>query len=98
MDPVRDGSTNLTSSTSKRPSKHPEAAMHDVRYAFRLVLRQPLFACLVAGTLALGIGASTSMFSVVNGVLLKSLPYGDPAALVWMYGAFRGSDSAAVSP
>ena len=72
--------------------------MRDVRYAFRLVLRQPLFACLVVGTLALGIGASTSMFSVVNGVLLKPLPYGKPAALVWMYGAFSGNDSAAVSP
>jgi hypothetical protein len=38
------------------------------------------------------------MFSVVNGVLLAPLPYGDAAALVWMFGAFRGSDSAAVSP
>jgi putative ABC transport system permease protein len=38
------------------------------------------------------------MFSVVHGVLLKPLPYGDPARLVWMYGSFRASDSAAVSP
>ena len=72
--------------------------MHDVRYALRLVLRQPMFAALVVGTLMLGIGASTSMFAVVNGVLLKPLPYADPSALVWMFGAFRGSDTAAVSP
>ena len=72
--------------------------MHDLRYALRLIRRQPTFAALVIGTLTLGIGASTSMFSVVNGVLLTPLPYSDPARLVWMYGAFRGSDSAAVSP
>jgi len=72
--------------------------MQDLRYAFRLMLRQPVFAALVVGTLALGIGASTTMFSVVNGVLRKPLPYGDPAALVWMYGAFSGNDSASVSP
>jgi putative ABC transport system permease protein len=57
-----------------------------------------MFAALVIATLTLGIGASTSMFSVVNGVLLKALPYRDPARLVWMYGSFRGSDSASVSP
>src|ERR1700741_3717752 len=72
--------------------------MRDVRYAFRLIRRQPIFAALVIATLTLGIGASTSMFSVVKGVLLQPLPYGDPPGLVWMYGAFRGSDSAAVSP
>ena len=72
--------------------------MRDLRYAFRLIRRQPMFAALVIATLTLGIGASSGMFSVVNGVLLKPLPYSDPARLVWMYGSFRGSDSAAVSP
>ena len=72
--------------------------MGDLRYAFRLIRRQPMFAALVIATLTLGIGASTSMFSVVHGVLLKPLPYSDPDRLVWMYGSFRGSDSAAVSP
>ena len=72
--------------------------MRDLHYAFRVIRRQPLFAALVIATLTLGIGASTGMFSVVNGVLLKPLPYGDPDRLVWMYGSFRGSDSAAVSP
>jgi putative ABC transport system permease protein len=72
--------------------------MRDLRYAFRLIRRQPLFATLVIATLTLGIGATTGMYSVVNGVLLKPLRYGDPSRLVWMYGSFRGSDSAAVSP
>ncbi len=72
--------------------------MRDLRYAFRLIRRQPIFAALVITTLTLGIGASTSMFSVITGVLLKPLPYIDPPRLVWMYGAFRGGDSAGVSP
>jgi putative ABC transport system permease protein len=76
----------------------PNDAMPDVRYALRLLRRQPMFACLVIGTLMLGIGASTTMFAVVNGVLLKPLPYPNPATLVWMFGAFRLNDSAAVSP
>jgi len=70
----------------------------DIRYAVRVALRQPLFTCLVVGTLTLGIGSATSMFAVVNGVLLAPLPYRDQATLVWMYGAFRSADSAAVSP
>ena len=72
--------------------------MTDVRYALRLVIRQPLFALVVVGTLTLGIGGATAMFSIVHGVLLKSLPYADPDRLVWMFGAFRLNDSAAISP
>lgn len=72
--------------------------MRDLRYALRLIRRQPMFATLVIATLTLGIGATTSMFSVVHAVLLKPLPYGEPDRLVWMYGSFRGGDTAAVSP
>jgi putative ABC transport system permease protein len=72
--------------------------MKDVRYAIRLFLRQPLFSTVVVATLALGIGGVATMFSVVNAVLLRPLPYDDPDELVWMYGAFRLNDSASVSP
>jgi putative ABC transport system permease protein len=72
--------------------------MGDLRYAVRSVVRQPVFAALVIGTLTVGIGAATSMFAVVDAVLLRPLPYGDPDRLVWMFGAFRASDTAAVSP
>lgn len=73
-------------------------AMKDLRYALRLLGRHPGFSAVVIGTLALGIGAATAMFSVVNGVLLKPLPYHEPDRLVWAFGAFRQNDSAAVSP
>jgi putative ABC transport system permease protein len=72
--------------------------MTDIRYGLRLLSTEPVFAMLVIGTLTLGIGASTTMFAVVNAVLLTPLPYADPDRLVWMYGAFSSSDSASVSP
>ena len=55
---------------------------HDVAFALRLVRRRPLFAALAVLTIALGIGAATSIFSVVDGVLLRALPFRDPSRLV----------------
>ena len=54
----------------------------DVRYGFRSLLRQPGFTAIVIGTLALGIGASTAIFSVVNSVMLRRLPYGTADRIV----------------
>lgn len=54
----------------------------DVRYACRLVTRQRLFAAVIVGTLALAIGANVALFSVVNSVLLRPLPYHEPDRLV----------------
>jgi putative ABC transport system permease protein len=68
------------------------------RDAFRFTSRQPFFTILVVTMLTLGIGGATAMFSAVRGVLLKPLPYERPDELVWMFGAFRLADSAAVSP
>jgi putative ABC transport system permease protein len=56
--------------------------MNDLRYAWRSLLKRPGFALLAVGTLSLGVGASTAIFSVVDAVLLRSLPYPSPDRLV----------------
>ncbi|HJU90786.1 MAG TPA: ABC transporter permease [Gemmatimonadaceae bacterium] len=70
---------------------------HDLRFALRSLLRRPAFSATVILTLALGIGATTSIFSVVNGVLLRSLPYGDPERLVLIRGVPTDTDTSKVA-
>jgi hypothetical protein len=59
-----------------------DTMISDLKYAVRGHLKQPGFAAVAVLTLALGVGANTAIFSVVNGVLLRPLPYDDPAELV----------------
>jgi putative ABC transport system permease protein len=54
----------------------------DIQFALRGLARRPLFAAIVIGTIALGVGANTAIFSVVNGVLLQPLPYLEPDRVV----------------
>jgi predicted permease len=65
----------------------------DIRYGARTLRRSPGFATLAVTVMALGIGATTSLFTVVRSVLLNPLPFAEPEKLVMVYEHFRGAAS-----
>src|SRR5579864_3180447 len=69
------------------------AIANDFSYALRQLRKSPGFTLLVLGTLALGIGASTAMFGVMNAVLLRPLPFRDSERLVRIFSTHNGSVS-----
>src|SRR5215470_4772454 len=66
----------------------------DVRYALRILRRSPLFATVAILSLALGIGANTAIFTLMDQIVLRKLPVQDPDSLVMLYqtGAHNGSN------
>src|ERR1700745_3903175 len=61
-----------------------ETVLKDLQFALRGLIKHPVLTAVAILTLALGIGANTAMFRVINTVLLRPLPYPNPDRLVWM--------------
>lgn len=72
-----------------------DSVLRDVRHSVRMLANNKTFSMIAVLTLALGIGANTAIFSVINAVLIKALPYPEPDALVgvWMSGILQGQRS-----
>jgi len=72
--------------------------LQDLRYGVRMLLKRPGFTFVAVLTLALGIGANTAIFSVVNAVVLRPLPFKDPERLVQVWETMPGADKRWVAP
>jgi len=77
-----------------------EDVMQDLKYAVRMMLKNPVFSAVAMGTLALGIGANTAIFTVVQAVLLEPLPFEEPQelTLLWTHNEEQNQAKYMVSP
>jgi putative ABC transport system permease protein len=76
-----------------------DSLIKDIRYGFRSLAKRPAFTAIALIALALGIGANTAIFSLVNAVVLRPLPFPESERLVWVWGNIRsGGNRASISP
>ncbi len=85
-------------SVGQTPSRWLDEMLRDIVRALRGMRNSPGFTVITVGTLALGIGATTSIFTVVNGVLLKPLPFEDPDELVGVWNRTPRTEAFRLSP
>ncbi len=91
------GSSSAGSTRSRRPSgrRGParllETLVQDARYAVRMLARSPGFSAVAIATLALGIGANSAIYTVLEAALIAPLPYAEPSRLVMLWTDFRES-------
>ena len=74
-----------------------ETVLQDLRYGLRILLKSPAFTAIAVLTLAIGIGANTAIFSVINGVLLNPLPFPEPNRMVMLYDQSQAFNQMSVS-
>src|SRR4051812_20572510 len=67
------------------PKEHGNILLADLRYGARILAASPVFTLVAIAVIALGIGATTAVFSLVNTVLLRAMPYGKPEQLVYAW-------------
>jgi hypothetical protein len=86
-DRLREGQQSMTriylDHLASAASEQVHAIRPDVKLALRGIARRPLFAAIIIATIALGVGANAAIFSVVNALLLRPLPYPEPGRLVF---------------
>src|SRR5262245_57297619 len=75
-----------------------DSLLKDLHYGVRGLLKRPGFAAVAVITLALGIVANTAIFSVINAVVLRPLPYAEPDRLVTTFETMAGNDRRSVAP